>query len=140
MRKSVARTVVFMLAVALLSGATSTRMRDPIGCYLVTPPFHGPAAIAAPFDTARVIIALAADGVLRRPQSPREARVHGAWFLRGDTLHAWFSDGFTGWRYQLQASADGWQGVAEYITDEVIVGDTTGPVRRSARWIRRACP
>lgn len=139
MMNNLARTLVFAFFTPLVGIANDVPARDPIGCYLVTPPFHGPAAIAPPLDTARGIIALAADGVLRRPRLPREASVHGAWFLRGDTLHASFSDGFTGWRYRLRATADGWQGVAEYITDVVIVGDTAGPLRRPALWLRRAC-
>lgn len=113
---------------------------DPIGCYLVMPPL--PTAVtSAPPDTARAMIALQADGVLRRPRLPPETRTHGAWTLRGEVLDAWFSDGFTGWHYQLRATPDRWQGTAVRITDDVTPPvDSAALLPRRARWVRRACP
>lgn len=111
-----------LLVAALVSDTTSTPPRDPIGdpigCYLAMPPL--PTAVTS---------------------APPETRTHGAWTLRSEVLDAWFSDGFTGWHYQLRATPDGWQGTAVRITDDVTPPvDSAALLPRPARWVRRACP
>ncbi|MEO7996127.1 MAG: hypothetical protein ABI852_01715 [Gemmatimonadaceae bacterium] len=133
-------TFALALCVSLLGGWQNAPVRDPIGCYLASPPFRTRAAIEPALDTARAIIAIDSGGVLRRPQLSREARVHGTWAARGDSLYARYSDGFSGWIYELGPTQSGWQGVAQYLTDEVNTGDNSGPVRRPATLTRIACP
>ncbi|MEO7362588.1 MAG: hypothetical protein ABI120_19815 [Gemmatimonadaceae bacterium] len=133
------RPLFLALTVPLLTGSTNRLWSDPVGCYLASPPFRR-IAIDAKRDAARAIIAIEPDGVLRRPSMPRDARIFATWTMRGDSLIASYSDGFTGWRYRLAPTSSSWRGVAQYLTDELMPGDTTASRNGPTTWVRVTCP
>lgn len=132
------RWLVLIVGVPLLTLAAMARAHDPIGCYLATPPFR-PTDNAAASDSNRAVLEIEPEGVLRAQSPALRVRMRGAWSARGDSLFAWYSDGFTGWRYRLGSTSTGWQGIGEFLSDEIVPGDTRGPFRQPAQWIRRAC-
>jgi hypothetical protein len=88
------------------------------------------------------VLALADNGIVRRPLFSRREREHwtrrSRWTTKGDTLLIRVSDGLVGWDISLRRERDHFTGVAMYLTD--VHGKDLVPLRKEVHAVRMRCP
>ena len=139
MHKRQLRSAV-LVGAAILVGreAHAQNTNRVVGCFVAQPaltysatgePEHG--------DTSWAYAQFSANGKVRRPLLRSDVDRSSSWRVEGDTLHVTFHDGLAGWRLRLTRVPQGWGGLATYLTDVRVVGQS--PYRHPITLTRRSC-
>jgi hypothetical protein len=109
-----------------------------VGCYVAKPALTY-SAMGEPErgDTSWAYAQFAANGQVRRPLLRSDLDRRSSWKVEGDTLHVTFHDGLVGWRLGLTRVAQGWSGLATYLTDVHVAGQR--PYQHPITLTRRSC-